>query len=170
MEKDEIKAEHIDAMWEFYMDTHLRKWGSPYLNRAFFDLMYANFKEKIVLVMAKNENGWVGGTFNIVKNNRLFGRYWGTLFNYKNLHFECCFYRLIDYSIKRGIDIFEAGAQGEHKFLRGFAAVSTYSSHLIFHEGAKKAIKNYLSQENIYIENMIKQYNGQSTLKYLYGK
>ena len=75
--------------------------------------------------MANNGKRWAGGTFNIVKNNRLFGRYWGTVHNYKNLHFECCFYRLIDYSIRNGIDIFEAGAQGEHKFLRGFAAVPT---------------------------------------------
>ncbi len=170
MEKDEIKTEHIDAIWTFYMDTHLRKWGSAYLSRNFFDLMHSNFRRRIVLVMAKNKNGWVGGTFNIVKNNRLFGRYWGTLFNYKNLHFECCFYGLIDYSIKKGIDVFEAGAQGEHKFLRGFAAVPTYSSHLIFHEGAKEAIKNYLARETTYTENLIDQYNKQSTLKYLYGK
>ena len=170
IEKDEIRAEHIDAIWEFYTDTQSRKWGSAYLNREFFELMFDNFRHRIVLVMAKKGDRWVGGTFNIVKNNRLFGRYWGTIGNYRNLHFECCFYRLIDYSINKGVDIFEAGAQGEHKFLRGFAAVPTYSSHLIFHEGAKDAIGDYLIREREYTENLIRQYNTQSPLKYLHGK
>ena len=120
--------------------------------------------------MAKDGNNWVGGTFNVVKNNRLFGRYWGTLYNYKNLHFECCFYGLIDYSIKNGVTIFEAGAQGEHKFLRGFAAVPTYSSHMILNEGAQNAIGDYLIREREYTDNLITQYNKQSPLKYLYGK
>lgn len=170
IEKEDIRPEHIDAIWEFYADTHSRKWGSAYLNREFFELMFDNYRHRIVLAMAKKGRRWVGGTFNIVKNNRLFGRYWGTIGNYRNLHFECCFYRLIDYSIDNGVDIFEAGAQGEHKFLRGFAAVPTYSSHLIFHEGAKKAIGDYLEREREYTENLIRQYNMQSPLKYLYGK
>ena len=68
------------------------------------------------------------------------------------------------------MDVFEAGAQGEHKFLRGFAAVPTYSSHLIFHEGARQAIGDYLTRETEYTEGLIKQYNMQSPLKYLRGK
>ena len=170
IEKEAVREEHMEAIWEFYCDTHSRKWGSAYLNKEFFDLMYENFRDHIVLVLARDRDRWVGGTFNIVKNNRLFGRYWGSVHRYDNLHFECCFYGLIDYSIKKGIDIFEAGAQGEHKFLRGFAAVPTYSSHLIFHEGASDAIENYLVRETEYIENLINQYNSQSPLKYLYGK
>ena len=170
IEKDDIQSGHIDAIWEFYTDTHSRKWGSAYLNRDFFDLMFENYRHRLVLVMADNGKRWVGGTFNIVKNNRLFGRYWGTIHNYKNLHFECCFYRLIDYSIRNGIDIFEAGAQGEHKFLRGFAAVPTYSSHLFMHEGARSAISKYLMRERRYTENLITQYNMQSPLKYLHGE
>ncbi len=170
IEKDDIQSGHIDAIWEFYTDTHSRKWGSAYLNREFFDLMFENYRHRLVLVMADNGKRWVGGTFNIVKNNRLFGRYWGTIHNYKNLHFECCFYRLIDYSIRNGIDIFEAGAQGEHKFLRGFAAVPTYSSHLFMHEGASSAISKYLTRERRYTENLITQYNMQSPLKYLHGE
>ena len=33
----EIEPAHWDAMWHFYQDTGLRKWGQPYLTRAFFD-------------------------------------------------------------------------------------------------------------------------------------
>lgn len=170
LEGADIKEEHIDAIWDFYIDTHSRKWGSAYLNREFFDLMFQNFRHRLVFIMASDGGTWVGGTFNVIKNLRLFGRYWGTLYNYKNLHFECCFYGLIDYSIKKGVKIFEAGAQGEHKFLRGFAAVPTYSSHLIFNEGAGRAIGDYLIREREYTDHLIRQYNKQSPLKYLYGK
>ena len=170
VEKDDIKEEHIDAVWDFYMDTHSRKWGSAYLNREFFDLMWKKYRHRLVLVIASDGERWVGGSFNIVKNNRLFGRYWGSLESYSNLHFECCFYSLIDYSINNGIDIFEAGAQGEHKFLRGFGAVPTYSSHLILNESAGRAIGKYLDRERGYTERLIEQYNLQSPLKYLHGQ
>jgi predicted N-acyltransferase len=71
---------------------------------------------------------------------------------------------------KKRIDIFEAGAQGEHKFLRGFAAAPTYSSHLIMHEGARSAIGKYLKRERAYTEGLITHYNKQSPLKYLHGE
>ena len=170
IEKNDIQRENIDAIWKFYMDTHSRKWGSPYLNRKFFDLIFKNFRHRLVTVLAREKNNWVGGTFNIVKNNRLFGRYWGCTADYANLHFECCFYRLIDYAIENKIDIFEAGAQGEHKFFRGFAAVPTYSSHFIFHEGGRTAIEDYLIKERDYTTRLINDFNRRSPLKYLYGQ
>ncbi len=167
-EKDEILKEHIDSIWDFYRDTTYRKWGNPYLNRRFFDLCFEKFRNRIVLVLAKDKDAWVGGTFNIVKNGTLYGRYWGAIADYKNLHFECCYYSLIDYAIKNGIQLFEAGAQGEHKFLRGFAAVPTYSSHFILHDGARKTISKYLDREKVFIYHTIYEYNKQSPLKYLY--
>ncbi len=33
----DIRPEHWDAMWHFYQDTGSRKWGQPYLTRAWFD-------------------------------------------------------------------------------------------------------------------------------------
>ncbi len=169
IEKSDIHREHVDAIWKFYVDTHSRKWGSPYLNKKFFDLVFDGFRHRLVMVLAKEKTNWVGGTFNVVKNNRLFGRYWGCSGDYTNLHFECCFYSLIDYAIENKVDIFEAGAQGEHKFLRGFATVPTYSSHLIFHEGGRAAIGDYLTRESIYTTKLIEDFNRQSPLKYLYG-
>ena len=35
----EIGPADWDAMWHFYQDTGARKWGQPYLTRAFFDLV-----------------------------------------------------------------------------------------------------------------------------------
>jgi predicted N-acyltransferase len=155
-------------MWEFYLNTMDRKWGRPYLNRRFFELIYENFRHRLVMVMARDKSKWVGGSFNIVKNNRLFGRYWGTIKEYKNLHFECCYYRLIEYAISNKIDVFEAGAQGEHKFLRGFGAVPTYSSHSFFHQGAHKAIEKFLIEERSHTTSLIDDFNRISPLKHLH--
>ncbi len=44
---------HWDAFFVFYMDTGARKWGRPYLTRAFFDLIGATMADRILLVMAK---------------------------------------------------------------------------------------------------------------------
>ena len=163
----EIEKEHIEAMWQFYFDTHSRKWGNAYLNYNFFDLIHDNFSDKIVMVMARENGMWLGGSFNFIKNSTLFGRYWGTNSDINNLHFECCYYSLIDYSIKNGFKRFEAGAQGEHKFLRGFSAVPIYSSHILFNESASHSISNYLESEKIYMLEIIDSYNKKSPLKYL---
>ena len=164
---DTIKEEHIDAMWQFYFDTNQKKWGQAYLNYDFFRLIHKNFSDKIVMVLAKQGEQWIGGSINFRKNKKLFGRYWGALMDIKNLHFECCYYKLIEHAIENGIETFEAGAQGEHKFLRGFAAVPIYSSHLFFNESAKTAIDKYLVDERKYTMKLIESYNSQSPLKYL---
>jgi len=163
----EIEKEHIEAMWNFYCETNSRKWGNAYLNRRFFELIEEHFLHRTVMILAKKGDKYVGGSINFAKNSRLFGRYWGTTDHEQFLHFECCYYKLIEYAINNNVKIFEAGAQGEHKFLRGFAAVPIYSSHFIYEPSAKNAIKNYLEKERNYMKNLIISYNSQSPLKYL---
>ena len=119
---NEIKPRHMNIMWDFYADTHAKKWGSAYLNQDFFQHIHRSYKHRILLVMAQRENKFIGGSFSFFKGKSLFGRYWGALEHHPFLHFECCYYSLIEYSILQGLKKFEAGAQGEHKFLRGFAA------------------------------------------------
>jgi len=41
----------------------------------------------------------------------------------------------------------EAGAQGEHKLLRGYQPVPTYSAHFIAHAGLRRAVADYLQAE-----------------------
>jgi predicted N-acyltransferase len=45
--------------------------------------------------------------------------------------------------LKRG----EAGAQGEHKLLRGYLPVDTYSAHVILHKGLARAVDDFLQAE-----------------------
>ena len=164
-EREQIRREHIDSIWEFYVDTSSRKWGSPYLNREFFDLVFETCREKTVLVIARAGGRPVGGTINFRKGDKLYGRYWGCNVEVPYLHFECCYYKPIEFAINNGINLFEAGAQGEHKFLRGFEAVPVYSSHLFFNPGAQRSIDNFLRGERPYTRSLISEYNRHSPLK-----
>ena len=146
--------------------------GSPYLNWPFFERLYHCFRRRILLVLAyKNEGEGkeeiVAGTLNFFKGKKLAGRYWGSKGYFPYLHFELCYYRLIEYAIEKKLDIFEAGAQGEHKFLRGFAPQKCYSSHYIFHPLGRQAIQNFLAEEKEYMDHSIGAYEAHSPLKYL---
>ncbi|EKO50976.1 GNAT family N-acetyltransferase [Leptospira kirschneri] len=165
LEGNEISKSDMNAIWSFYSDTHSRKWGSAYLNRKFFDSSFETFLDRIVLVLAYRDGKAIAGTFNLRKGEFLYGRYWGCLEYHPHLHFECCFYRLIEYAIREKIKVFEAGAQGEHKFVRGFPAIPTYSSHLIFHSGARNAIERFLKEERFHMQEMIQETNEHSPLK-----
>ena len=43
--------------------------------------------------------------------------------------------------------MFEAGAQGEHKLIRGFVPASTHSSHWIRHPGLAAGVERFLVDE-----------------------
>ena len=163
--KDEIKLKYMNTMWDFYADTHSKKWGNAYLNLDFFNRIYKFYRHRILLVLAQRENKFIGGSLNFFKGKSLFGRYWGALEEHSFLHFECCYYSLIEYSISQGIKKFEAGAQGEHKFLRGFVAKPVFSSHYIFNRSARESIGRYLQNERQLILRRIEYYNERSPLK-----
>ena len=152
-------------MWHFYRNTTARKWGEAYLKRRTFDELADRCRDRLLMVMARDADRWVAGTFNLFKGEKIFGRYWGTAADYPGLHFECCYYRLIDYAIAGGMRIVEAGAQGEHKFLRGFVAKPTYSAHWLAHPSGRAAIERYLDGEREQMQTTIEGYNGVSPLK-----
>tara|TARA_R110002124_G_scaffold72020_7_gene192735 strand:+ start:4213 stop:5391 length:1179 start_codon:yes stop_codon:yes gene_type:complete len=144
---DEIQSEHWDAFWEFYMDTGARKWGTPYLTRAFFDIAHETLRDDIVLFLCERNGRWVAGALNFIGRDTLFGRYWGCAEDHPCLHFELCYYRAIDYAIAQGLQRVEAGAQGEHKLARGYMPTPTYSLHYIPNAGFAQAVQAYLNAE-----------------------
>ncbi len=144
---DEIKPEHWDAFWLFYQDTGTRKWGSPYLTRAFFDEMQAHMRQDIVLIMCEINGSWVAGALNFIGCETLFGRYWGCVVDHPFLHFEVCYYQAIECAIDMGLTQVEAGAQGEHKLARGYLPVETHSLHWISDAGFRDAVQQFLDQE-----------------------
>lgn len=145
---DEIKPRDWDFFFRCYMDTGSRKWGSPYLNRAFFDLLDQRMAERCVLFVAEEADGTpLASALNLVGGDALYGRYWGRVADVPFLHFELCYYQAIDLAIELRLPRVEAGAQGEHKLARGYVPVQTFSAHWIAHEGLRNAVKHYLRQE-----------------------
>src|ERR1043166_4151461 len=120
-----------DAVFAFYMETGSRKWGRPYLTRAFYSLVGEAMGEKIVLVMAKRAGRYIAGAINFIGSDALYGRHWGAIEHHPFLHFEPCYYQAIEFAIRRGLKRVEAGAQGEHKLARGYMPVTTHSAHHI---------------------------------------
>ena len=151
---DQILPEHWAAIWAFYQDTGQRKWGTPYLTRAFFDEMHATMRDDILLVLAFDGEKPVAGALNFIGRETLFGRYWGCLADYPCLHFELCYYRAIDYAIAHGLRV-EAGAQGEHKLARGYLPVPVQSLHYIPDPGFRAAVARYLTEERRAVDEEI---------------
>src|SRR5215210_4535203 len=136
-------------MYGYYVDTYDRKWGSPYLTGAFFDEVFRTMSDRVMLAVAREEftHRPVAGALFFFKGTALFGRYWGATKIVRNLHFELCYYRGIEFAIERGLSLFEAGAQGEHKLARGFLPAVTYSAHEIRHPAFRRAIERYIAEE-----------------------
>ena len=148
---DEIQAEHWDYFWRFYQDTGSRKWGSPYLTRAFFDIAHNTLRDDILLVLALSDDRPVAGALNFIGRDTLFGRYWGCTEHHPCLHFELCYYQAIDYAIAHGLRV-EAGAQGEHKLARGYLPTPTHSLHWIANPSFRAALSDFLDHERQLID------------------
>lgn len=144
---DQIEPHHWDAFWLFYMDTGSRKWGSPYLTRAFFDIAHETMRDDIALVMCERDGRPVAGALNFIGRDVLFGRYWGCTEHHPCLHFEACYYQAIDFAIQNGLQRVEAGAQGEHKLARGYLPAATHSLHWIANPSFREAVDHYLQRE-----------------------
>ena len=144
---DQIGPDHWDAFWAFYQDTGSRKWGRPYLTRAFFEAVHDTMRDDVLLLLAMREGRAVAGALNFIGQQTLFGRYWGCIEHHPCLHFELCYYQAIDYAIAHGLSRVEAGAQGEHKLARGYLPKATHSLHWIADPGFKRAVDDYLEAE-----------------------
>jgi predicted N-acyltransferase len=143
----DITEAHWDAFWDFYQDTGARKWGRPYLTRAFFSLLGERMADKVLLIFAMFEGRPVAGALNMIGEDALYGRYWGAVAEVPHLHFEICYYQAIDAAIARGLPRVEAGAQGSHKLARGYRPVPTWSAHFIRDPGFRRAVADFLARE-----------------------
>ena len=144
---DQIQPHHWDAIWAFYQDTGSRKWGTPYLTRAFFEIAHETLRDDILLIMAEIDGSPIAGAMNVIGRDALYGRYWGCIQDHACLHFEICYYQAIDWAISHGLARVEAGAQGEHKLARGYLPVETHSLHWMADEGFSDAVAQYLVAE-----------------------
>ena len=145
---DDIQPEHWDAFWNFYQDTGRRKWGRPYLTRAFFDYVQTTMRDDVMLALAMHGGQPVAGALNFIGRETLFGRYWGCTEDHPCLHFELCYYQAIDWALKHDLRRVEAGAQGEHKLARGYLPTTVHSLHWFSNDKFTHAVEDYLQRES----------------------
>ncbi len=150
----DLTEAHWDAFFEFYMETGSRKWGTPYLTRAFFSEIGQSMPEKILLIMAKRAGRYIAGALNFIGGNTLYGRNWGAIEHHPFLHFELCYYQAIDFALSRKLGRVEAGAQGEHKLARGYRPVKTISAHRFADPRFQRAVADYLIRERAHVDAM----------------
>lgn len=143
---NDISSSDWERFYPFYAATYLKRGRHPYLNSAFFESLSAGMAESVRLVFAREAGREVAAALFLVGGDTLYGRYWGCLEEYDRLHFETCFYQGMERCIAEGLSRFDAGAQGEHKLLRGFEPVLTQSWHRM-QPGLHEAVAGFLLQE-----------------------
>ncbi len=144
----DIKSHHWDAFYNFYLSTIDKKWGGAYLTKEFFIEIGASMADRILLVMAEQDNQMIAGALNFIGKDTLYGRNWGCIEDIPNLHFETCYYQAIEFAIAHHLKRVEAGAQGLHKVQRGYLPVYTYSAHWLADTSFRTAVERFLKQEH----------------------
>jgi len=148
----DLREEHWDAFFKFYMDTGARKWGRPYLNRVFFSMLGERMADRVLLLLAQRGGRWIAGALNLIGGDCLYGRNWGCVEDVPFLHFELCYYQAIQWAIEHGLARVEAGAQGQHKIARGYLPTAVYSAHYIADPMLANAVGRFLEEERRHVQ------------------
>ncbi|MEM9493433.1 MAG: GNAT family N-acetyltransferase, partial [Myxococcota bacterium] len=144
----ELDDRQLAAMDRYYRTTVFAHGGMDYLQPGFFRHLVATDPEPVLFAQAQRGGQLIAGAFFMETDQGLYGRYWGCDEEIEFLHFETAYYSGIARCIERGIPLFEAGAQGEHKLLRGFVPSYTHSCHWMRHPGLHQAVcGEYLEHE-----------------------
>ena len=139
-------------------------WGRGWLNEDFYRRIFASMPEDLEVVAAEKDGRLIEGAFNVHTPTHLYGRYWGCIEDHPFLHFNVCLYHSIDECIRRGVQVFEGGAGGEHKLPRGFLPAVTWSAHASLDRRLDQAMRDYLNQETPERRRSIALYAGQSPI------
>jgi len=160
---EQLGDRHAQAFYQFYVDTAEKKGGYAYLTLPFFLQIFRTMSDRILLVYAERDNQQpVAGALNFYGRSTLFGRNWGCLEDHKSLHLELCYYQGIEFAIEKQFRLFEAGAQGEHKFYRGFLPRLNYSAHHIHNAPLGRAIGRFIEDEKAQIAALFAEYARQT--------
>jgi hypothetical protein len=143
----ELDRDRLDDLDRFYRTTTDQHGGRDYLRPGFFHRVAETLPEATRMVEVVAAGRRVAGAVFFETDRALYGRYWGADVHVDLLHFETAYYAGIDRAIERRLPLFEAGAQGEHKLLRGFEPAATYSAHWIRHPGLAAAIADHAQRE-----------------------
>lgn len=168
---DAITAEHWQFFYRCYVQTYLEHGNPPYLHAAFFEHMPHKLANYWLLLLARNAQGepiacsLLALSDTTANPAKAYGRYWGSLQHVDCLHFEACYYQAIEWCIAHGVQVFEGGAQGEHKMARALLPVSTFSGHWLSHPGFQNAVERYLAREAQGVEGYLAHLETRNPLK-----
>jgi predicted N-acyltransferase len=158
-----------DADWRFftrcYRHTYAEHFSTPYLNLDFFRRIGREMPSNLLLVIAERDGVPIASSLVVHDETTLYGRYWGALEHVPCLHFETAYYQPLEFCIEQGIQVFEGGAQGEHKMARGFLPTRTWSAHWLKHPSFSDAVEKFLERESGGIEEYIDELNERNPFK-----
>lgn len=143
----DISAQDWEIFYQCYVNTYYVRGQKPYLPLAFFLELAAAMPQCLMLMLAYQGEQAVAAALFFKDAETLYGRYWGELQHIDLLHFELCYYQGIEYAIRHHLQYFDPGTQGEHKLIRGFAPVYTYSAHWLALPPFMQAVRDYCQQE-----------------------
>lgn len=161
----EIQKQEIDFFYKCYLNTIEKKWSQAYLTREFFEQLIQNLGDKTVLLMAQKNGAYIASALYLFSEETLYGRYWGATEFVDGLHFELCLYSGIELAFELGLETFEAGAQGEHKRMRGFVPVVTKSFHHLKSPEFMVAVENFVESEKQQISSLFQAFEVSSGFK-----
>jgi predicted N-acyltransferase len=157
LEGSAIERRHWEFFNRCYRATYAAHRSSPYLNLDFFLRLAARLPQHLALLIAERGDRPVGAALFLTDGETLYGRYWGSVEHVPLLHFECCYYQAIEYAIRRGLQHFEGGAQGEHKLFRGLLPVETVSAHWLAHPRFASAVESFLERESAGVDRYVNE-------------
>lgn len=147
-----LTASELDLLDRCYRSTFALYGNWPSLNREFFALNARHFGARFLACIATLDGQDLACAIFWRDDTRLYGRYWGSLIESRDLHFEVCYYQGIELAIRCGLRWFEPGAQGEHKIRRGFLPVKTRSFHFIRHPDLRQGVRQWLAEEARFLD------------------
>lgn len=164
-----VGAEITEADWRFFFACYQRTYRThrspPYMNLAFFLDIALRLRDQLLLVIGYLAGEPISVALNLFDGERLYGRYWGATQFVSGLHFETCYYQALEFAIARGFQVFEGGAQGEHKLARGLLPVTTTSLHWLADTEFSRAVGNFLVRETHGVAQYVDELNESSPFR-----
>ncbi|MDR2210060.1 MAG: GNAT family N-acetyltransferase [Spirochaetaceae bacterium] len=161
----------FDRIFELYSLTNDKflPWDARWVNEDFFRLCGQIYRGRTVFSEARRLKDGGEETLAMAmmfrKEDRLWGRYWGTCEDVKDLHFALCYYAPMDYCIREGIRYFDPGIGSPHKIRRGFRAAFDLSYHKFFDPFLETLFTANIGAVNQYEEENIAALNAALPLK-----
>jgi predicted N-acyltransferase len=145
---DEIDAPLWQAIHRHYRDTFVRYASPASFSVEFFRRVGTALGRRMVVFVAFQGERPVASAICYRDDSALYGRHWGTDIACPGLHFELCYYAGIEYAIAQGLQRFEPGAHGEHKVVRGFEPMPTWSAFWIADPWLREAVARFVKRED----------------------